>query len=93
MIKWRLSENGAILIYLILVSGIAGILLAWRMAPKSASKIVVRYNGNAPDVEYGSDETGGKIRYKIDDAIMRIYANGKITVIAIPDYKNIEILP
>lgn len=93
MIRWRLSENGAILIYLILVTGVAAILIAWRMLPKDASVISIIDASGQVIKTYAKTGLNDSIRYKLDDTALRVFMNGQLHIHPMLNIQRIDIEP
>lgn len=93
MIRWRLSENGAILIYLILVTGVAAILIAWRMLPKDASVISIIDGSGRVIKTYAKTGLNDIIRYKLDDTALRVFMNGQLHIHPMLSIQRIDIEP
>jgi hypothetical protein len=89
--RWRLSENGAILIYLILITGVAAILIAWRMLPKEASVIVIIDTGGKVIQTYAKSSLTDSIRYKLDDTALRVFQNGQLHIHPMVGIQRVDI--
>jgi hypothetical protein len=93
MRPWKLSENGAILIYLILLSGVAAILLAWKMMPKEASRIILIDRTGAKVQTYSTVSVGDRLRYKLDDEMLRVFWNGEVHLHPLSNIRTVDITP
>jgi hypothetical protein len=91
MLKWRLSEQGAILIYLILLSGVGGVLLAWKMLPKSARLIEIHGLHGESVARFAVTPEQPSLRYKIDDTTIRVYARGESQVFPMVNISSVTI--
>lgn len=90
---WQLSENGAILIYLILASGVAAILVAWQMMPKQASQIAVFDQTGAKVQTYAVSAATDRLRYKLDDEMLRVFFNGELHIHPLSNVRSVDIRP
>jgi hypothetical protein len=90
---WRLSENGAILIYLILLSGVAAILVAWQMMPKQAVQISLIDLTGAKVQSYITTSTTDRLRYKLDDEMLRVFFNGEVHIHPLANIRSVDIRP
>jgi hypothetical protein len=93
MPPWRLSENGAILIYLILLSGVAAILVAWQMMPKQAVQISLIDLTGAKVQSYITTSTTDRLRYKLDDEMLRVFFNGEVHIHPLANIRSVDIRP
>jgi hypothetical protein len=93
MMRWRLSDNGAILIYLILLSGVIGVLVAWRMLPREASSIAVYDLGGREAARYARGGPDDTLRYHLDETQLRVFFNGVLHVHPMGNVRNVDIRP
>lgn len=90
---WRLSENGAILIYLILLSGVAAILIALQMMPKEATRIAIVDLHGVTVQTYATSSTVDRLRYKLDDEMLRVFFNGELHIHPLANIRSVDIRP
>lgn len=93
MPAWRLSENGAILIYLILLSGVAAILIALQMMPKEATQIAIIDLNGIKVQTYATASLSDRLRYKLDDEMLRVFFNGELHIHPLANIRSVDIRP
>jgi len=93
MKRLALGENAAVLIYLMLLSCIAAVLLAWRMLPKPATAIEIT-EVNAPEVRiFNLKNSSDQLRYKVDEETFKVYYNGEIILFPMANIRTVSIQP
>lgn len=92
MRNWRLSETGAWLIYLILVTGCIGVVIAWKMLPQAATVIrVYDLNRELVDEFRAVDHKG--LYYKTTGDSLIVFNNDLQTIFPYSRTYKIEIHP
>lgn len=86
---FQLNKSTAFLIYAILLSGVIGVLFAFRMTPKDARKIHITLITPAQTLSFSNDP----IHYKLDSDYVRLYANGQIYLYPTANISSIQVEP
>ena len=88
---FKLSITSATLIYLILLSGVIAIIIAWKMLPKEATWIEVQILNEPKSRSYNSKLPNFRLRYSLDETCVRIYADGVIHIHPLVNVQSIEV--
>jgi hypothetical protein len=78
---------------LLLLSGVVGILIAYKMTPKEARRMQETLNDHPQPVMLFNNPPETTLRYNLDDEFVRIYAKGKLYIYPINIIVSLEIDP
>ncbi len=88
---FKLNVTSAALIYLILLSGVIAIIIAWKMLPKEATEIHVFIANEATPTTYAARLPEVRLYYSIDDTCVRIYADGVIYLHPLANVRSMSV--
>lgn len=91
MKTFNLSENTALLIYVMLITAIIAVLLAWRLVPKVAGSIEVYGVDGRRIAHYVREAEDNKLRFSIDDSSLKVFHNGVTTVFPMSQIRSVDI--
>ena len=87
----RFKPYTPVIIYGILAAGLAAILYAWYLMPKSASAIVVFGPNGHPSGSYQIRDLGDTLRYRMDDTTLKVYWKGRTDIYPMSSVQHIEL--
>ncbi len=91
--NFQINKITAILIYVILLTVIIAVLVAYSLLPKSAQRIDVILLNQPKTVYFTQDTQKGGLHYAIDGEWLRVYVDGKIHYYPIHVIEKISIHP
>ena len=90
---FQINKITAILIYVILLTVIIAVLIAYSLLPKSAKRIDVMLLNQPKKVFFIQDNQHGGLHYAIDGEWLRVYVDGIIHYYPIHVIEKISIHP